>query len=201
MTTLLETAPERATSDSTAELWGRIQAFRFDPLTVDSPFAARLARENAWTLGHTGRAMCEYRRFLFLALVAGHPVSPSDAVDQVWHLHLLDTRSYWGRLCPQVLGRTLHHVPSRGGAEERVRLLVDYDRTLASYRRLFGEEAPADLWPPSEVRFRADLHRFQRIDIRRYWLLDRAIARSVGVAAAAAAALASTLCILIQRGI
>ncbi|MFN7741158.1 MAG: glycine-rich domain-containing protein [Cyanobacteriota bacterium] len=58
----------------------------------------------------------EYRRFLFLAMQAGHPVSPSRPVDLAWHQHLLDTRSYWQEFCPRVLGRPLHHTPSRGGA-------------------------------------------------------------------------------------
>ena len=33
-------------------------------------------------------AIEEYRKFVFLALVAGHQITPSDQVDQVWHLHL-----------------------------------------------------------------------------------------------------------------
>jgi len=89
----------------------------------------------------------EYRRFLFLAIAAGHPVSPSKAVDQAWHQHLLDTRNYWQEFCPRVLGRPLHHTPSRGGEEERQRLGECYRRTLASYRAFFGEAPPADLWP------------------------------------------------------
>ncbi|MCX5952813.1 MAG: hypothetical protein NTZ40_04815 [Cyanobacteria bacterium] len=33
-------------------------------------------------------AIEEYRKFVFLALVAGHQITPSDQVDQVGHLHL-----------------------------------------------------------------------------------------------------------------
>ena len=61
----------------------------------------------------------EYRRFVFLALAAGHPVTPSDQVDQAWHLHLLYTNSYWNRFCGETLGRRLHHGPTQGGASER----------------------------------------------------------------------------------
>jgi hypothetical protein len=89
----------------------------------------------------------EYRRFLFLAMEAGHPVSPSRAVDLAWHQHLLDTRSYWQEFCPRVLGQPLHHTPSRGSKEERQRMWERYRRTLASYRTFFGEAPPADLWP------------------------------------------------------
>jgi hypothetical protein len=85
------------------------------------------------------RVLGEYRRFLFLAMAAGHPVSPSRAVALAWHQHLLDTRSYWQEFCPRVLGQPLHHTPSRGSEEERQRLGERYRRTLTSYRACFGE--------------------------------------------------------------
>jgi hypothetical protein len=78
---------------------------------------------------------------------AGHKVSPSPAVDAAWHEHLCHTRSYWDDLCGRVLGRPLHHEPSRGGAEEAAKHAAMYAQTLASYRRWFGEP-PADVWPP-----------------------------------------------------
>ena len=89
----------------------------------------------------------EYRRFLFLAMEAGHGVCPSPAVDQAWHQHLLDTRRYWEQFCPEVLGSPLHHSPSQGGAAERQRLEAWYRQTLASYERVFGESPPAEVWP------------------------------------------------------
>ncbi len=74
-------------------LYQRICPFTFDRGDGQLPFATRLARENGWSLAYARRAIEEYRRFVFLALVAGHPVTPSDQVDQVWHLHLTYTRS------------------------------------------------------------------------------------------------------------
>ncbi|MEK6230809.1 MAG: hypothetical protein N2A42_03075 [Luteolibacter sp.] len=35
--------------------------------------------------------MTEYKRFVALAMLAGHPVTPSEEVDQAWHLHLVYT--------------------------------------------------------------------------------------------------------------
>ena len=72
----------------------RILAYSFDEEEEAYPFAARLARENDWSRDFADRVIAEYRRFAFLALAADHPVTPSDQVDQVWHLHLLYTRSY-----------------------------------------------------------------------------------------------------------
>jgi hypothetical protein len=74
------------------ELWERIQAYEPDDPRAAVPFSARLARDNGWSEEFAERVVAEYRRFAFLAVAAGHPVSPSDAVDQAWHLHLLYTR-------------------------------------------------------------------------------------------------------------
>lgn len=95
----------------------RRQSFPFDEPGVSRPFSARLREENGWNEGFTRRAIDEYRRFLVLAALAGHRVSPSPMVDKVWHLHLLYTRSYWNELCGKVLGFPLHHEPSRGRAD------------------------------------------------------------------------------------
>jgi len=155
------------------DLYGRIRAFTFDE-DVDAayPFAARLARENGWSRRFADRAIEEYKRFMFLAIVAGHPVTPSDQVDQVWHLHLLYTRSYWDRFCGEVLGRPLHHGPTKGGKQERNRFELWYERTLASYRSVFGEP-PTDLWPLPEIRFGEDLQ-YVRVNTARNFITSRA---------------------------
>jgi hypothetical protein len=77
-------------------------------------------------------------------------------VDQVWHLHLLFSDAYWNDFCPRVLGRPLHHHPTKGGQAERDRFHELYRATIDSYRQHFGEP-PADLWPPVDVRFGSDL--------------------------------------------
>jgi hypothetical protein len=138
-------------TDQQQELYLRLQSYCFDAPGSAVTFAAKLACEQGWSMAKSERVLGEYRRFLFLAMEAGHPVSPSRAVDLAWHQHLLDTRSYWQEFCPRVLGRPLHHTPSRGGEEERQRLEECYRRTLASYRAFFGEAPPADLWPAAEA--------------------------------------------------
>src|SRR5687767_8480368 len=151
-------------------LWQRIQAYALDDPMSARPFSLRLAAENGWKPGFTQRAIEEYRRFAFLAAAAGHPVSPSDAVDQVWHLHLIYTRSYWDEFCAGVLGRPLHHHPSLGGPEESAKFARWYAQTLDSYRRLFGEDPPADLWPPPGTPHAE--HR--RVDPRQAWVVPKA---------------------------
>ena len=127
-------------------LLAKLQSFPLDEPGASRPFSARLRKENGWNEDFTRRAINEYRRFLVLAAIAGHRVSPSKVVDEVWHLHLLYTRSYWDELCGKVLGFPLHHEPSRGPTDG-TSLAADYMRTLSSYNRLFGELPPPDLWP------------------------------------------------------
>ena len=132
-------------------LWQRIRDFEIDAPDASLPFSSRLAQEWGWTPTYTARVVGEYRRFAFLSVAAGHGVTPSKAVDEAWHLHLLYTRNYWDGFCPQALGRPLHHNPSGGTAEDEAKYEGWYDDTLASYRRLFGEEPPGDVWPTAPM--------------------------------------------------
>ncbi|MBE9042352.1 TIGR04222 domain-containing membrane protein, partial [Oscillatoriales cyanobacterium LEGE 11467] len=154
------------------ELYQRIQEFSLDDRTSDFTFTQRLARENRWTLQYAERSIVEYKKFAFLAVAAGHPVTPSEEVDRVWHLHLLYTQSYWGEFCPHILQTPLHHSPTRGGKQEYHKFHDWYDRTLASYEAFFGYPPPADIWPAAAVRFDRNAC-FQYLNTRQYWLLPK----------------------------
>ncbi len=135
------------------ELWNRIRSFPLDGACKLPTFTRRLAAENDWSLKYTALAIREYRRFLFLTMVADHTVTPSVDVDRVWHLHLTYTRAYWDHLCGEILGRPLHHDPSTGGATETAKYSHLYRTTLESYERLFGEAPPQAIWPSPTERF------------------------------------------------
>lgn len=153
------------------ELWSKLQVFKFNSPMATVTFVARVARENGWTAEYAQRVIDEYRRFLFLAHAAGHPVSPSEDVDQVWHLHLTYSKSYWDDLCANVLGQPFHHLPAQGEPGESARLQEWYASTLTSYRRFFGEDPPRDIWPPLEVRFEET--QYVRVNRGRHWILPR----------------------------
>lgn len=179
-------------NDRQQDVLRKLRQFRIDDEHGGRPdltFAQRLARENRWSVVYAERVVDEYKRFAFLACFAGHPVTPSDQVDQAWHLHMTYTRSYWDRFCTQVLGRPLHHDPTRGGAGEDAKFDDWYARTLESYQGVFGDEPPADIWPPSSVRFNPH-QRWVRIDAGRHWLIPRV---RIGRAAAATALLATPI--------
>lgn len=55
---------------------------------------------NRWSRPFALRAIEEYRKFVFLALVAKHQVTPSDQVDQVWPLHRLFREPCRNAFCP-----------------------------------------------------------------------------------------------------
>ncbi|WP_413166968.1 glycine-rich domain-containing protein [Capilliphycus salinus ALCB114379] len=112
------------------ELYQRLQGFSLDEPNAKLSFSKRLARDNGWTVEYTQQAIAEYKKFAFLAVVAEHPVTPSEQVDQVWHLHLAYTRSYWDELCPNILQKTLHHNPTQGGHLEGEKFNDWYNKTL-----------------------------------------------------------------------
>ncbi len=156
----------------TNSLLDKIMAFELDEPTAQFPFTARLAREQGWTHVFAGRVVTEYKCFIALAMLAGHPVTPSEEVDQAWHLHLVYTRSYWHGLCREVLGRDLHHGPTAGGAEENHKYADWYQKTLDSYGRQFGHAPPPDIWPGPEQRF-AKAGAFRWVDSSAFWLIPK----------------------------
>ena len=152
-------------------MWAKLESLQLDNNNAVFDFSARLSKENGWSRAFTARAIQEYKRFLLLAMHAGHSVTPSEAADQVWHLHLVYTRSYWQDLCNQVLGRPLHHEPTAGGLDESAKFHLQYECTLASYRRIFGEDPPADIWPSAVECFKPKLNRW--VDVSRHWTLPK----------------------------
>lgn len=172
-----------------AALLDRIDSFDIDGSDpVALPFTARLARENGWSRPYAKRVVREYKRYVFLAATSNEPACPSEDVDAAWHLHLTYTRSYWKRFCGEVLGRPLHHDPTKGGPAEADKHLRMYARTLAAYRDAFGHEPPADIWPPAATRFGDDLtHRV--VNTARNWVIPKSPVKHVLRATAALVAL------------
>lgn len=152
------------------ELWQKIEDFEIDDPESSFSFSDRLARENDWSMELSLRTILEYKKFIFLICIAPEPMTPSDEIDQVWHLHLLYTQSYWIELMEGVLGRQIHHGPTRG-KEEQARFKDQYQFTLDLYKKTFGYEPPSDIWPSGNKRFKS-IH-FSRVNRQKYWLLPK----------------------------
>ena len=135
------------TSYRDTPLWQALADMRIEREGAVATFARRLGRKQGWGKRHTYSVIEEYRRFLYLAATGDRPVTPSDDVDAAWHLHLTYTRHYWDELCGRILGKSLHHDPTEGGAAQQAHFRDQYAATLARYEIVFGEPAPPGVWP------------------------------------------------------
>jgi hypothetical protein len=127
-------------------LWNRIQQFAIDDPQASVKYSDKLGHHNGWSKEYAGRVIEEYKKFIFLCCVLPQGASPSKPVDEAWHLHLTYTHNYWKEFCNDILGKEIHHYPSKGGPEEKEKHLYWYNTTLEAYRKFFGEEAPPDIW-------------------------------------------------------
>ncbi|MWB96316.1 hypothetical protein GON26_18290 [Flavobacterium sp. GA093] len=152
-------------------LWNTIKNFELDDPDVSLSFTDRLARENGWTIEYSIRTILEYKKFIFLLTIADHPLTPSDQVDQVWHLHLLYTQSYWEDFCGDILKRKIHHGPTKGGDTEKSKFTDWYDKTKQLYLEVFKNQAPHDIWPSSQIRF-TEIN-FERVNLDKNWIIKK----------------------------
>ena len=105
----------------------------------------RLRRRKGWWWSRrhdVDRLESEYRQFLFLvASNPGKAVVPwTEAMDDFWHEHILDTRRYEAD-CQAIFGRMMHHDPhlTKGSQPQR----AAFGDTKAMYRAAFGARAKA----------------------------------------------------------
>lgn len=119
---------------------------QIQPAGSAARFESALAMLKGWNIRFAERVTDEYRRFLYLAAIAGVEVTPSQFIDEAWHLHLT-LPHYREILCGRILGRPLEHRPGTGTPEDDARCARQYEETLALYERVFEEPAPIDIWP------------------------------------------------------
>lgn len=137
---------------------------------IELTFAKRFARDHLINEPRTLRILKEYRRFFTLMVIRElHSelprLTPSRAVDLMWHQHLIYSRNY-KRLCNHV-GATLrepkldlfiHHGPTNGGKEEQAMYEEQYENTLTFYQEVFNEAPPPAIWPRTNERFAGKVH-------------------------------------------
>lgn len=127
----------KITPEEGALLWKKIQS-------IDLGFGARyLQYKHGWDIMFGERALEEYRRFIFLTHISRTEITPSECIDEVWHIHILHTKPYaeFSKTC----GRFIHHNP--GMPDEKVRWDGQYRQTLEMYKRVFGDVPPRQFWP------------------------------------------------------
>jgi len=153
------------------QLWNSLINFQIDEPGTKLTFAKRLSRENGWSLDYTNRVILEYKKFIFLCAISSTGITPSDPVDQAWHLHLTYTNSYWNKMCKGLLNKEIHHNPTKGGKKENEKFNIFYDSTREMYKSYFNEDQPTDIWHNNEKRF-TDIN-FQRVNLSDFWLFKK----------------------------
>jgi hypothetical protein len=129
-------------------LWNKLLDFDLDNPSSSYTFSDRLCKENNWTMEFTIQATLEYKKFIFLINISEKPQTPSIIIDEVWHLHLLYTESYWNDLCGGLLGKKIHHKPTKGN-EEHEQFFNQFQETLALYKIVFEMDPPKNVWENS----------------------------------------------------
>ena len=112
---------------------------------LESVFEQKLREQTGWSKHFCQKAMIEYKRFAYLASKSSSPITPSQIIDEVWHLHLTFSRCYWGEFCPNLLNYPLHHEPA---TQAEVKTTENqYRHTLLLYKRHFNAVPPSEFWP------------------------------------------------------
>lgn len=113
----------------------------------DYPYEDWLANKCGWSLAYSRRVYQEYLRFLYLC--TRQPCTPSKVIDACWHGHLMHSQHYSEKLTA-IIGHPIHHTPGKGegpDADDKDKWDAQYLETLTLYVKVYGTNAPADIWP------------------------------------------------------
>lgn len=94
-----------------------------------------------WSPEVAERAERWYRWFLILNLKYPEKrVVPVANMDDFWHQHILDTRTYTDD-CSRIFGYFLHHYPYLGMRGDKEVLEAAFDESVKLFEKEFGEES------------------------------------------------------------
>ena len=117
--------------------WTKIDSI--DLSNVKRKLTLPLPEGSGWDTEAADLAIKWYRRYLKIcAKYMGRGLVPSREIDEVWHLHILDTRAYASD-CMNVFGHMLHHNPYFGMNGDAKQRDDGFVRTNMLYLAEFGE--------------------------------------------------------------
>lgn len=119
-------------------------------MSMPEGFYEKLQEKMNWSTSGTSLAVEEYLRFVALS-AASERIVPSQAVDEVWHLHLTYTKHYWKEMCAKVLQQEFHHEPSKNTTTMKNKDTSDYQKTLKLYETFFEEVPPVEVWSENSI--------------------------------------------------
>lgn len=127
----------RVSNETALKLWNAIENY-------EMPFGPEYLRYKfGWSDQFSSKALDAYKKFSFLAHISKEQVTPSQIVDEVWHLHILHTLAY--RNFSAICENFLHHHP--GMPNEQIKWNGQYLKTIYLYREVFREEPASSAWP------------------------------------------------------
>ncbi|MCB1378899.1 MAG: hypothetical protein KDK89_11105 [Alphaproteobacteria bacterium] len=124
-------------------LWLKLNLTGLQGAQALAPFMDLLQKQMGWNANMATRVIEEYRKFLFLAMRAGHQVIPPGVINDVWMLHLQNAQNYW-----EQLGQMIADRPMAGGLDAKSfsSMIDPWKQTLESYEKIFGTKPPMDIW-------------------------------------------------------
>ncbi len=128
------------------QLWDKVQEAFGGKNATEHAFAAKVSRKLGWKREFTHRAIAEYKKFIYLAMISKVQVTPSKIIDAVWHEHVMFTRGY-RKFCEEILGRYLDHEPSLLETDKQIGIFdAQYADTIELYEDEFNVDVPEDIW-------------------------------------------------------
>ncbi len=98
-------------------------------------------KREEWTHVRAKKAVQNYKRYMAVTkALGGVQMVPNGDIDEIWHLHILDTRAYMDD-CNALFGEYLHHYPYFGmlGEENRQQWLQVQSMSTSLWEQLFDE--------------------------------------------------------------
>jgi hypothetical protein len=124
-------------------LWLRLNTMNAEGLAAFAPVLKILQAQMGQSADMAQRTIEEYRKFLFLAMRAGHQVIPPGPINDAWMAHIESMQNYWEALAQMISERPL--IP--GVDTKSFASMTDaWAATLESYERIFGTKPPLDIW-------------------------------------------------------
>jgi hypothetical protein len=145
------------------ELWLRLKNYHFDHIVpanmwekitemfggIDAStkaFADKVSRKHGFSKKYALKAVKEYKKFLYLAVISDFHVTPSKIIDIIWHEHILFTQAY-RKFCDTIIEYNLNHHPELFPTQEQTaRYHAQYLDTLSLYVAEFGILPTDDIW-------------------------------------------------------
>lgn len=125
-------------------LWLKLNMMNAQGLQAFAPLMDMMQKQMGQNAEMAQRVIEEYRKFLFLAMRAGHQVIPPGPINDVWMMHLQNAQNYWENLGQMITERP---TAAQGAGTQNFASMADaWKATLESYEKIFGMKPPMDIW-------------------------------------------------------